>query len=248
MRYLLRTLRLRNRNWSWNLCIILALGTWWCESIRSFYDLLCFDKVRSRHTHTGIYFRWCDLTRSHCPIRYDKMRSDEIVKIELPIGSRSDPIITRPRLVTLVYVQIRSYITLRYVYQKPMCFVTMGHDNDGDSFHDQDGRWLGVEIEPRRPHLHTHTYMARMTISTNFNSLDRHDRPSTIMTTIVLMNEVCILILICHRAQAHDADWRMIFINDSCNAPYWLNRFLLVESVLSLIDVDGLIGTRRGSK
>lgn len=67
------------------------------------------------------------------------MRSDEIVKIEFPIGSRSDPIITRPRLVTLVYVQIRSYITLRYVYHKPMCFLTMGHDNDGDSFHDQDG-------------------------------------------------------------------------------------------------------------
>lgn len=25
------------------------------------------------------------------------------------------------------------------MYQKPMCFVTMGHDNDGDSFCDQDG-------------------------------------------------------------------------------------------------------------
>lgn len=123
MRYLLQSLRMRNRNWSRNLSIILALGTWWCESIRA----LIRYNVRSRHTHTRIYFRWCDMARSHCSIRYDKMRSDEIVQIEFPIGSRSDPIITRPRLVTLVYVQIRSYITLRYVYQKPICSATMGH-------------------------------------------------------------------------------------------------------------------------
>lgn len=83
--------------WSRNLSIILALGTWWCESIRA----LIRYNVRSRHTHTRIYFRWCDVARSHCSIRYDKMRSDEIVQIEFPIGSRSDPIITRPRLVTL---------------------------------------------------------------------------------------------------------------------------------------------------
>lgn len=100
--------------------MILALGMWCCESIRPFCDLLSFDKVRSRYTH--IYFRGYDLARCHCPIRYDKIRSDEIVQIEFPIGSRSDPIITRPRLLTLVYVQIRSYVTLRYVYHKPLCY------------------------------------------------------------------------------------------------------------------------------
>lgn len=125
MRYLLQSLRMRNRNWSRNLSIILALGTWWCESIRA----LIRYNVRSRHTHTRIYFRWCDLARSHCSIRYDKMRSDEIVQIEFPIGSRSDPIITRPRLVTLKPC-VRADTFIYYVkirLSKTVSSATMGH-------------------------------------------------------------------------------------------------------------------------
>lgn len=143
MRYLLQSLRMRNRNWSRNLSIILALGTWWCESIRA----LIRYNVRSRHTHTRIYFRWCDLARSRCSIRYDKMRSDEIVQIEFPIGSRSDPIITRPQLVTLKPC-VRAdtfiyYVKIRLSKTDMLCYD--GAWYDGDSFHDQDGRLLTIQ-------------------------------------------------------------------------------------------------------
>lgn len=62
---------------------------------------------------------------------------------------------TVPRFRTLVYVHIHSY-TLRYINQEPMCSVTIGHNNDGSSVHEEDGRrsdlsyvWTQTDISPK---------------------------------------------------------------------------------------------------
>lgn len=69
---------------------------------------------------------------------------------------------TSPRFRTLMYVH--SY-ALRYVHHESMCSVLMGHDNDVDSFHDQDGRWSrfdlrfdNLSIKPNWPYWHTETW------------------------------------------------------------------------------------------
>lgn len=125
----------------------LGLGKRWCESMRrSLNDLLRFNVIRSRY----IYFRWRDLSRSQCAFGYDKIRSGKIVQIKLPIGFRSDPNITTgvPDLGRLcTWRCICIHIGLPYVHQEPICSIAMGHDNDGDSFHDHDGRW-GLRFNP----------------------------------------------------------------------------------------------------
>lgn len=72
------------------------------------YDLLSFGTVQSRQTD----FRCSDLSRSYCMFRQEKIRSDEIVQIELPIESQSDPNFTmrfndQEHLCTCIYVCIR---------------------------------------------------------------------------------------------------------------------------------------------
>lgn len=81
-----QTQRLKNRNWSQNLSILLRVGF---EKIRVDTSLCNFLTLTVRLRWT--YFMRHDLSRSHCPFRCDKISSDKIVKIKLPIGSRTDP-------------------------------------------------------------------------------------------------------------------------------------------------------------
>lgn len=142
--------------------------------------------------------------------------------------SRSDPNITR-RVPDFVYVHVSSCM-LRYARYETDVFCGNGAWQWSRFF--SRSKWkmirIWVTIGPRRPYLNVNGPNDNFD---KFQDLECHDRPqdplrfdtiTSIKTTIVMMNEICILIL--YMPQAHDADWRMIFINDSCNAPYWLNR------------------------
>lgn len=70
-----------------------------------------------------------------------------------------------------IYTSKFEYVTIRSL----MSSVAMGNDNDSDSFHDQDERWPGFELR-LDPDGHIYMYIARMTIFTNLNSPNCHDR------------------------------------------------------------------------